>query len=73
MNKYEGITLPIYEPWDCEKYRALPARRWGEGGSQNTSLGGGVGERKCIKHVKMSPNYDNTGTRWEKEKRRDVF
>jgi len=22
MNKYEGITLPIYVPWDLEKFRA---------------------------------------------------
>ena len=52
MNKYEGITLPIYVPWDLEKFQARPARRRG-GGSQNTSSGVGLGERKDMKHVKF--------------------
>jgi len=39
MKKYEGITLPMYRPWDLEKFQARPASRRG-----------GVGERKDMKH-----------------------
>ena len=38
MKKYEGITLPIYRPWDLEKFQVHPATR--EGGLQNTSWEG---------------------------------
>ena len=40
MKKYKRITLPKYKPWDLKKFQARPARR-----------GGGVGERKDMKHV----------------------
>ena len=45
MKKYEGIILPIYRPWDLEKFPACPAR-WGEGG-----------ERKDMKHVNILSTY----------------
>ena len=51
--KYEGITLPIYEPWDLKKFRARPVRRGG-GGSQNTSLGR-VGEDGICGNMKEYP------------------
>ena len=47
MKKYEGISLPIYGPWDLE--RARPASRGV----------GGVGERKDMKHVNMKKSEGN--------------
>ena len=53
MKKYEGITLPIYRPWDLEKFRACRGR-W-RGGSQNTSWGGRWEQRHetCQKYIKL--------------------
>ena len=48
MKKYEGITLPISGPWDLEKFRARLAKY---------ELGGRVGERKDMEHVKSLFGY----------------
>ena len=45
-------TLPIYGPWDLEKFRAHPLISGG-GGSQFPGLG--VPQRKDMKHVKNPP------------------
>ena len=56
MKKYVGHvkirTLPIYRPWDLEKFRAHPfilGRSGVGGGSQFPGLG--VPQRKDMKHV----------------------
>ena len=60
MKKYEGITLPIYVPWDLEKFRARPAGRRGkERVCKIWVYGGGVGERKDMKHVNMKEYAEN--------------
>ena len=50
MKKYEGIILPIYGPWDLQKFRARPTR-WRGGGCTFRE----VGERKNMKqYLKMT-------------------
>ena len=43
MKKYIGITLPIYGPWDSEKFRARPLI-YEEGGVRR--------EKRRVKDVK---------------------
>ena len=50
MKKYEGITLPIYGPWDLEKFRTRPSRCGGEG-VVKYEFRGKVSERKNMKYV----------------------
>jgi len=62
MKKYVGNmkirTLPIYGPWDLEKFRAQPLIS-GRGGGGPPFPGLGVPQRKDMKHVnsELSPSY----------------
>ena len=64
MKKYDGImkdigrnmkirTLPIYGPWDLEKFRAHPLISGGGDGSQ----GLGIPQRKDMKHVHFEARF----------------
>ena len=64
MKKYERITLPIYRPWDFEKFRARPARWRGER-SAKYELEGREQRHETCQNSDLSPSIVGPGT-WKK-------